>query len=175
MTAETTIPAAVSAEPAAPALARPAAPARKGIDPRYLSAGFATPILVAGQLGAGIVGGYERIAVSLACAVGAEIVLSRWLRGTWPNVASAYISGISVAILTKPVPGVLWPFVVGALIAISSKYVLAYRNRHLWNPTNFSVSAMLLLAPQVYAVLSIQWGNSAWMVAFIWVWGFLVV
>jgi enediyne biosynthesis protein E5 len=156
----------VSAEgPDVPAAAA-AAPARArtgfrwpAIPARYLSSGLITLILVVGQAFYDIVGGYERLALALGTAVLAELVLGRLLRGTWPVLLSAYISGNSVAILTKPAGGLLWPFWLGALIAISSKYVLTFRNRHLWNPTNFSICALLLLAPHSMAVLSHQWGN----------------
>jgi hypothetical protein len=44
-------------------------------------------------------------------------------------------------------------------VAITSKYVLTYRGRHLWNPTNFSFCALLLIAPHSMSLLSHQWGN----------------
>lgn len=126
---------------------------------KYYSTILITLILVVGQFTGGIVGGFERMAVALGVSLVAEVVLSRLLRGVWPSLLSAYISGNSVAILTKPAPGLLWPYWMGGLISIMSKYVLTYRNRHLWNPTNFSFSALLLLAPGSMSLLSHQWGN----------------
>jgi hypothetical protein len=64
---------------------------------------------------------------------------------------------------------------VGAFLAIGSKYVLRYRGRHLWNPTNFAISALVLLAPGQVAVLSHQWGNDLATNAVIWSVGILVV
>ncbi len=72
---------------------------------------------------------------------------------------SAYITGNSVVILGKPAPGILWPYWIGAIIAITSKYVVRYRGQHLWNPTNFSFCVLLLLAPHSMSLLSHQWGN----------------
>ena len=46
-----------------------------------------------------------------------------------------------------------------SLISITSKYVLRLRGRHLWNPSNFGLSAVLFLAPDTVSHLSIQWGN----------------
>jgi len=88
---------------------------------------------------------------------------------------SAYVSGISMALLTKPQGGVLWPFAVGGFLAIASKYVLTYRDRHIWNPTNFSISMLLLLAPAQIAILSHQWGNEIWTNLLIWGVGLVVV
>jgi enediyne biosynthesis protein E5 len=147
-----------------PAPATVAAPARTGwrlpaIKAPYIFSSLITIILVVGQYRFGIVGDWMRFVAALGTALAAEIVLGRLLRGRFPNLLSAYITGNSVLILTKPAPGILWPYWLGALVAITSKYVLTYRGRHLWNPTNFSFCALLLLAPQSMSLLSHQWGG----------------
>ena len=50
----------------------------------------------------------------------------------WPNVASAYITGISVGILVRS--PYYWPYALTSAIAITSKYVIRYRGRHIFNP-----------------------------------------
>jgi enediyne biosynthesis protein E5 len=65
--------------------------------------------------------------------------------------------------------------VLASLISIVSKYVLRYKGRHLWNPSNFGVSAVLFLAPATVSLLSIQWGNTLWPMAVIWVLGAVIV
>lgn len=149
---------------------------RKGIDPRWLSSSLLTLILVIGQWRFQILGdSYVPWLLALSCALAAESLL-HWLHtGRSVNLLSAYISGNSVAILLKPQGSLLWPFVVCALLAILSKYVLRYRDRHLWNPTNFSVCLLLLLAPGAVSMLSHQWGNDLGIVAVIWAIGLLVV
>jgi enediyne biosynthesis protein E5 len=155
--------------PASRKLRLPAIPAP------WLFSSLITLILVIGQWKYGTVGGYERLAIALGTAMGLELLLSRLLRGTWPNLLSAYITGNSIAILTKPAGGLLWPYWLGAALAISSKYVLTYRGRHLWNPTNFSISALLLLAPHSMSVLGHQWGNDLPIVLIIFAVGTLVI
>jgi hypothetical protein len=163
-----------------PALSQAASSAwaqpRQGIDPRWLSSSLLTLILVIGQWRFQILGdSYVPWLLALSCALAAEALL-HWLHtGRSVNLLSAYISGNSVAILLKPQGSLLWPFVVCALLAILSKYVLRYRDRHLWNPTNFSVCLLLLLAPGVVSMLSHQWGNDLGIVAVIWAIGLLVV
>ena len=103
----------------------------------------------------------------------AEVALGRLMYGKWPHVASAYITGISVGILIRS--PLVWPYVVCSLLSITSKYVLRVRNRHIWNPSNFGVTAMLWLAPSTVAVLSIQWGNMLWPMVIIWVLGAVTV
>jgi hypothetical protein len=105
-------------------------------------------------------------------AIGAELVMGRITYGVWPHPASAYISGISAGILVRS--PFLWPYFLTSLISITSKYVLRFRGRHLWNPTNFGVSAVVFLAPATVAVLSIQWGNVVAPMAVIWLLGAVI-
>jgi len=144
------------------------------IDPRYLIAFLITLVLVAAQLRYHMVGGYDRLVLALGVCLATEAVLSWFDRGKVVNLLSAYISGISLTLLVKPQGGALWPFVLGGFLAISSKYVLRYRGNHLWNPTNFAVSALLLAAPERVSVLSHQFGNDVATNLVIWVFGLAI-
>jgi enediyne biosynthesis protein E5 len=146
------------------------------MDPRYPVSFLITLILVLGEARYGILGGYDRLATALGVCVVTELALSRWLGGgRFANVASAYITGISLALLIKPRADLLWPFALGGFLAIASKYVLQYRGRHLWNPSNFAISLLLLAAPASVAILSRQWGNDLATNAVIWCFGLLIV
>jgi Na+-translocating ferredoxin:NAD+ oxidoreductase RnfD subunit len=145
------------------------------LDPRYLVSFLITLILVLGEARYGILGGYERLAAALGVCVATELTLSRALRGRFANVQSAYITGISLALLIKPRAELLWPFALGGFLAIASKYVLQYRGRHLWNPSNFAISLLILVAPASVAILSHQWGNDLATNAVIWCFGLLIV
>jgi enediyne biosynthesis protein E5 len=152
-------------------------PTRRGgrlaIDNRFLPPILITSILVGANLSFGILEGWERTALSIVVAIGTEVVLGRITYGKWPHPASAYISGISAGILIRS--PFLWPYFFTSFISILSKYVLRLRGRHIWNPTNFGVSAMVLLAPATVTVLSIQWGNAVAPMAVIWLLGAVIV
>src|SRR5712691_7238162 len=145
------------------------------MDPRYPVSFLITLILVLGEARYSILGGYDRLVIALGVCVATELVLSRWLHGSVANLASAYITGISLALLIKPRADLLWPFALGGFLAIASKYVLRYRGRHLWNPSNFAISVLLLVAPASVAILSRQWGNDLATNAVIWCFGLLIV
>jgi Na+-transporting NADH:ubiquinone oxidoreductase subunit NqrB len=147
---------------------------RLAIDPRYLIAGLITLVLIAAELRYNMVGGYRRLATALVTCMAAEALLSWFVRGKIVNLQSAYISGLSLTLLIKPQGATLWPFVLGGFLAISSKYVLQYRNNHLWNPTNFAIVALLLLAPDRISVLSHQWGNDLATNLVIWTFGLII-
>src|SRR5438034_1119237 len=48
-------------------------------------------------------------------------------------------------------------------------------SRALWNPSNFAISLLLVLAPASVAILSHQWGNDLATNAVIWCFGLLIV
>jgi hypothetical protein len=143
------------------------------IDNRFLPPLLITSILLTAHLSFGILEGWERTGLAIVTAIGAELVMGRLTYGVWPHPASAYISGISAGILIRS--PFYWPYFLTSLISITSKYVLRVRGRHLWNPTNFGVSAMVFLAPATVAVLSVQWGNVVAPMAVIWILGTVIV
>ena len=144
------------------------------IDPRYLIAFLITLVLVVGQLRYHLLGGYDRLVIALGVCTATEALLSWFDRGKVVNLLSAYISGISLTLLIKPQGGALWPFVIGGFIAIASKYVLRYRENHLWNPTNFAIATLLLAAPDRVSVLSHQFGNDVTTNLVIWIFGLII-
>ena len=144
------------------------------VDPRYLVSFLITLILVVGEARYGILGGYDRLAIALGVCVVTELALARLVGGRSAAVQSAYVTGVSLALLLKPRAGLLWPSALGAFLAIASKYVLAYRGQHLWNPSNFAISLLLVIAPGSVAILSHQWGNHLATNAVIWAFGLLI-
>jgi enediyne biosynthesis protein E5 len=143
------------------------------LDNRLLAPILITCILISAHLSFGILEGYARTGAAILTAIAAEMAIGRITYGSWPHPASAYITGISVGILIRS--PFVWPYVLCSLISIVSKYVLRLRGRHLWNPSNFGIVVVLLLAPASVAVLSIQWGNAVAPMAVIWLLGFVIV
>jgi enediyne biosynthesis protein E5 len=148
-------------------------PRRLGIDPRYLAPALITCVLVVGQISFGFLESWSRTFLAIATAIAVEMLIVRMLYGKWPHLASAYVSGISVGILVRS--PAFWPFALCSAISITSKYVLRVGGRHIWNPTNFGIVAMLLLAPDVVAGLSVQWGNNLLPMVVVWVFGAVIL
>src|ERR1044072_7034420 len=127
------------------------------LDNRYVPPLFITCILLVGYFAYGILESWERTALAIGAAIVTELVLGRIFLGKWLNLASAYITGISVGILLRS--PAFWPFALASVLSIMSKYVLRVKGRHLWNPSNFGICVLLFLAPETVASLSVQWGN----------------
>lgn len=139
--------------------------------PKWLITILITILLVSGQVGFGILRTLWVLPVAVGMAIAAEMLFSWLVRGRLGSLQSAYISGTSTVILVKA--DQLWPYLLCALIAVASKYALTYRGRHLWNPTNFAIAALLLVTG--IPILSVQMGNSPWVVGLVWAVGLLIV
>src|SRR5271167_656021 len=164
-----------------PAITTPAPPPNQtarwkqwlSLDNRFVPPVFITLILLVGHLTFGILESYQKTLLAIGTSMVAELILGRIFLHKWPHLASAYITGISVGILLRS--PAFWPYALCALLSISSKYVLRYRGRHLWNPSNFGISALLFLAGDAAASLSIQWGNYLLPMLVIWALGATIV
>lgn len=134
---------------------------------------FITLILLIGNLSFGILESYWKTLLAIVTSILTELILGRIFLRKWPHPASAYITGISVGILLRS--PAFWPYALCSAISITSKYVLRLHNRHIWNPSNFGICAMLILASQSVASLSIQWGNNFASLIVIWILGSVIV
>lgn len=72
---------------------------------------------------------------------------------------SALISGLSLCLLLRTNSVLL--AVVAAVITIAGKFVLRRRGKHMFNPTNFGIVAMMLATGGQVWVSPGQWGSAA--------------
>jgi len=168
----------MASQPAAPASGTPPPPSVgkrifAALGNPFVPPLFITLILLVGNLSYGILESYWKTLLAIVTSVIAEMVLGRIFLRKWPHPASAYITGISVGILLRS--PAYWPYALCSLLSITSKYALRFRGRHIWNPSNFGICAMLFLASQSVASLSIQWGNNFGSLAVIWALGSVIL
>ena len=156
-------------EPAVIAAPKP----RLRIDKRYFAPILVTMVLILGQVTFGFLESWSRTALAILTAIGVEIVLARIFSGKWPHLASSYISGISIGMLVRS--PAFWPYALCSAISITSKYVLRVDGRHIWNPSNFGIVAMLVLAADAVAGLSVQWGNNLLPMVVVWLFGTVII
>lgn len=161
-------------------IAAPAAPHRPSrlrtffsMENRFIPPMFITGILLVAHFSFGVLESWTKTLTAIACSIACELLWGKLLYGRYPHLASAYISGISVGILLRS--PAWWPYAVCAAIATTSKYVLRYKGRHIWNPSNFAICVMLVLAHEAVTTLSIQWGNNLAAMAVIWLLGSLII
>ena len=95
-----------------------------------------------------------------AASASAKAPADKSARQGWrpANFKSALISGLSLCLLLRTNRPEL--AILAAVIAIAGKFVIRFRGKHLFNPTNGGLVAMLLLTDQVW-VSPGQWGSVA--------------
>ena len=143
------------------------------IDKRYLAPVLVTIVLIVGQVTFGFLESWSRTALAIATSIGVELVLGRLFGGKWPHLASAYVSGISIGMLVRSPE--FWPYALCSAISITSKYVIRVDGRHIWNPSNLGIVAMLVLASDTVASLSVQWGNTLLPMVVVWCFGTVII
>ncbi len=143
------------------------------IDKRYLAPILVTLVLIMGQLTFGFLESWSRTFLAIATSILVEMLLGRAFSGAWPHLASAYVSGISVGMLVRSPE--FWPYALCAALSITSKYVIRVDGRHIWNPSNLGIVAMLVLASDTVAALSVQWGNNLLPMVVVWCFGTIII
>jgi len=98
-----------------------------------------------------------RIVLLLSTVLATQAACDR-LSGTRFNPKSALISGLSLCLLLRTNSPEL--AFAAAIVAIASKFVFRVRGKHIFNPTNGGIVAMMLLTGQVW-VSPGQWGSFA--------------
>jgi enediyne biosynthesis protein E5 len=130
-------------------------------DPRLYQIGTLASLLVYGMgwLDFDVTAG--RVALLLGTALATQCVCDRIAGVRQPfhlSARSALISGLSLCLLLRTNRAEL--AVAAAVIAIASKFVIRVDRKHVFNPTNGGIVAMLVLTNQVW-VSPGQWGAAA--------------
>ena len=103
-------------------------------------------------------GGPARIGLLVATCLAVQWICTRLWRVPRYDPRSALISGLSLCLLLRTGDPVL--AVAAAAVTIASKFVLRVDDRHVFNPTNFGLVAMMMASDGVW-VSPGQWGNVA--------------
>ena len=149
----------------APAAAETALSRRLRVfDPRLYQIAALSSLLVYGLLRLDLEVRPERAALILGTVLAVQYACTRAWRLPAFDPRSALISGLSLCLLLRTDGALL--ALVGAVLAVGSKFVCRVRNKHVFNPTNFAL-VLLLLSGQAW-VSPGQWGSAAFF-------GFLLV
>jgi len=131
-------------------------------DPRPSFALLLAAFLFVGIYFLGFNRSLEQIVFMVAISCFTELLFGYWFKGiTWKRFPiSAVITGLGLAILTH-YGHILWLGAFPVILAITSKYLITFQNRHIFNPGLFGIVMCLLLSDGLISTSPVyQWGAS---------------
>lgn len=137
----------------------PASIADRLRDPRLYQIAVLSSLLVYGVLRLDLEVTAPRAVVLLGTALLCQLACTRLWRLPAFDPRSALISGLSLCLLLRT--NSLLFAALAAVITIASKFVIRWRGKHIFNPTNFGIVALLLATDRVW-VSPGQWGSAAY-------------
>lgn len=132
----------------------------KRLDPRIYQIIILSSLLVYGVIELDFEVHLARSILILSSALITQYLFTRYLGLGKFDPRSPLISGLSLCLLLRSDSIVL--IILCTVITISSKYVLRWQGKHIFNPTNIGIVIMLLLFDNTW-VSPGQWGNTAFM------------
>lgn len=108
----------------------------------------------------------------ISSTLAAQYICTKLFTNSFFDPKSCLISGLSLCLLLRT--GSPTIAVLCAIITISSKFILRFNDKHIFNPTNFGLVVIMLIFDNAW-VSPGQWGNAATLGFFIACFGFLVV
>ena len=127
------------------------------LDPRLYQIAALSGLLTYGLLELDLEVQPERALLILSTVLAAQYAAPRLWRLPAFDARSVLISGLSLCLLLRTNSALL--AVAGALLAVFGKFLVRVRGKHVFNPTNFAIVALLLTGEAW--VSPGQWGNAA--------------
>ena len=125
-------------------------------DPRLFQIAFQATLLTVGALLRDFSLLPAQMALGIAAATATQAFWIRILNLRGVGYLSPIITGLGLSLLLRADP--LWLHPLIACLAISGKFLLRVRGKHVFNPANFGVGIALLFLPGTW-VSPGQWGN----------------
>lgn len=94
----------------------------------------------------------------IGSAVGTQMIWTKITGGKYNSWKSALITALGLCLLLKSTS--LLTLILAAVLAISSKFVIRIKNKHLFNPANFGIIISILVFQDAW-ISPGQWGSSA--------------
>ena len=88
--------------------------------------------------------------------------LGSFLIATKPDFKSPLITALSLTLLLRA--DALWPLMAAAAIAVGSKFMFRLGGKHIFNPANIGIVAIVLLSDAAWTTPG-QWGTAVWFAA----------
>jgi Na+-translocating ferredoxin:NAD+ oxidoreductase RnfD subunit len=138
-------------------------------DPRIFMVGVLIIYTVIGQTLLEFDHQWIQIIASVLVACILDTAFSYWKTHQLVLPLSGLITGLGLGLLVEAIP--LWPFIVAPILAIGAKALLRFQGRNIFNPSNFGLTVLLIVAPATVTTLAAQWSGSMLIVMVVFVIG----
>lgn len=105
-----------------------------------------------------------RIGLIITTVLVTQMLFVAWKGGSLSSWKSALITGLGLSILMRANEPMT--LVLGAFLAIAIKFIITHQGKHIFNPANFGIVAVMLITGDAW-VSPGQWGSSVVLVYFI--------
>ena len=129
------------------------------MDPRFYQIAALSLLLLYGDARLQFGVAAETVALILCVVLATQYLCTRFWKLAVFDSRSALISGLSLSLLMRA--NSAWWLVLAAVVSIAGKFLFRWNGKHLFNPTNFGLVAMLLCPGGNVWVCPGQWGNTA--------------
>ena len=136
--------------------ARSAAAALRRLDARFIQIVFLGTLLLFGALVRDFALHWEQVALAFAAGLGAQAFWIKALGLKNVGYLSALVTCLGTSILVRA--DSLWVHPLLAALAMSAKFTIRIRGKHLYNPANLAVIVAIAVVPGAWASPG-QWGS----------------
>ena len=130
---------------------------RESSDPRYFQILYLGSFLLYGVSYLGWDTALPKYLALFGAAVATQLAFSYFTTKKYSSIKSALITVLGLCLLLKT--GSIETAVLAAVIAISTKFILKVKNKHIFNPANIGIVTAILLSNDAW-VSPGQWGSS---------------
>lgn len=126
-------------------------------DPRYYQITVLAALLIYGINWLGFDVSWSQVVILLVTVLATQYACTDFGQRTKLDPLSPMISGLSLCLLLRTNEPAL--MIAAAIITITSKFILRWHNKHIFNPTNFGIVALIALTGGEVWVSPAQWGS----------------
>lgn len=125
-------------------------------DARHFQILFLSAFLISGILFLHWDADAGRFGITITTCLMVQFIFASFTTKDYSSLKSALITSLSLCLLLKT--GSYYTVVFAAALAIGSKFIIRFNGKHLFNPANFGIVAVMLLTNDAW-VSPGQWGS----------------
>ncbi|MDQ3073193.1 MAG: RnfABCDGE type electron transport complex subunit D [Bacteroidota bacterium] len=141
-------------------------------DARYFQILYLAGFMLFGIMSLGWESDILKYSAVFTTCIAVQMIGAWWTGKPYSSVKSALISALGLCLLLKS--GSVYVLMLAAALSIGSKFVIRFKGKHLFNPTNFGIIITLLLCNDAW-ISPGQWGREAIMMYFVGAAGLMII